>query len=155
MGEVSEASVRFLHFVPPFPGSRHSAPADPFVQRLLSLRSAQPIPMRAFTTCLLAASASAFTAPASRMSVGGRAAVSMSLARRELLQSAGAAVALFPALSAVADGANSAQTVRMPVFPSHAMRSARDRAFPVQTSSLVGALLARGYEERDLSARGH
>merc|ERR1712176_1138740 len=59
---------------------------------------------------LLATSTSAFVAPASRvLPVDTRTAVSMSLARRELLQSAGAALALFPAL-ANADGANSAQT---------------------------------------------
>merc|ERR1712087_346645 len=53
---------------------------------------------------LLATSTSAFVAPASRvLPVDTRTAVSMSLARRELLQSAG------PAL-ANADGANSAQT---------------------------------------------
>jgi len=41
---------------------------------------------------------------------GTRSAVSMSLGRRELLQSAGSALALLPALAANADGANSAQT---------------------------------------------
>merc|ERR1712176_1308856 len=63
------------------------------------------------TTCLLAASASAFVAPVSRMLPGGtRAAVDMSLGRREFLQSGGATLALLPALGAHADGANSAQT---------------------------------------------
>merc|ERR1711920_963508 len=55
--------------------------------------------------------ASAFVAPVSRMLPGGtRAAVDMSLGRREFLQSGGATLALLPALGAHADGAHGAQT---------------------------------------------